>query len=107
MVGFCLNFEEKQSNPKQNPAGKNPKNSKSKKIRILRNSPHETLQKNTPKIGLCSNFKQNHGLKQSFFKKTKYWSFFECERFENKKKGLLLMKKATKKRNQNFKIGEC
>jgi len=42
-----------------------------------------------------------------FVKKTKYWSFFVCERFENKKKGLLLMKKATKKRNQNFKIGEC
>jgi len=60
-----------------------------KKIRILRNSPHETLQKNTPKIGLCSNFKQNHGLKTKFFfKKTKPWSFFVCERFENKKKGL-------------------
>ena len=76
MVGFCLNFEEKQSKPKQNPAGKNPKNSKSKKIRILRNSPHETLQKNTPKIGLCSNFKQNHGLKTKFFQKNKILEFF-------------------------------
>jgi len=47
-----------------------------KKIRILRNSPHETLQKNTPKIGLCSNFKQNHGLKTKFFQKNKILEFF-------------------------------
>jgi hypothetical protein len=49
-----------------------------KTIRILRNSPHETLQKNTPKIGLCSNFKQNHGLKTKFFSKKQNPGVFLC-----------------------------
>ena len=69
-----------------------------KTIRILRNSPHETLQKNTPKNRALLKLQTKPRFENKvFFKKTKSWSFFVCERFENKKKGLLLMKKATKK----------
>jgi len=76
MVDFCLNFERKiiktKAKSRQNPKTRNPK-----KIRILRNSPHETLQKNTPKSGFAQTFKQNQGLKQSFFK-NKILEFFLC-----------------------------
>jgi len=65
------------------------------KIRILRNSPHETLQKNTPKNRALLKLQTKPWFENKvFFKKTKSWSFFVCERFENKKKGLLLMKKS-------------
>jgi hypothetical protein len=50
------------------------------------------------KIGLCSNFKQNHGLKTKFFSKKQNPGVFLCVSVsKTRKKGLLLMKKATKK----------
>ena len=85
---------------------------KSKKLEIQKKSgfyeipPMKHCKRILLKLGFAQTSNKTMVWKQSFFQKNKILEFFVCERFENKKKGLLLMKKATKKGIKTLK-SEC